>query len=328
MRSRTSLVACVAALTLLAGVGLGHSPGDTRIVFASNRLGSHVLFLMNGDGTDVRKLTAGVGDDPDYRELSPTWSPDGSRIAFDVRTPEASNVWVIDAEGSNMRQITDLPGYAGTPAWSPDGSLIAFGAGDADVGELHVTTPDGAGIRQVTTDRRQAWWPAWRGNGAELVYSSSSGFGADIHLRVVPLNGDGEGRIITQPGSRDGRPSWATRGSLVAYDSNPGFTRQDIWVIDVDSGEKTRLMNTLPTDSWPDWDAHDAEIAFATYAEDGSHTDLYAMSPSSGSLRRITSHPAYETSARWDRSAALGVSAAGKQPFTWGWMKSLRGVRR
>ena len=79
---------------------------------------------MNADGTDPRRLTRDADED-----LSPAWSPDGSRIAFQSNRTGNNEIYVMHADGSGVTNITNTPD-AGEfdPEWSPDGSKIAFAA--------------------------------------------------------------------------------------------------------------------------------------------------------------------------------------------------------
>lgn len=92
----------------------------------------------------------------------PVWSPDGRRLAFDsARTDlrpsdskQINDVFVMSADGSDVKRLTDSMGASADPAWSPDGSLIAF---DADRGDypakqgIYVMDGDGANLRRVTS---------------------------------------------------------------------------------------------------------------------------------------------------------------------------------
>jgi len=108
------------------------SPNGSQIAFVSNRDGDAEIFVMNTDGTGLRQLT-----DNRATEGDPAWSPDGSQIAF-VRNRETSDnletfrsydVFVMNADGTGVRQLTNNDHYEASPVWSPDGSRIAFASG-------------------------------------------------------------------------------------------------------------------------------------------------------------------------------------------------------
>ena len=117
------------------------SPVGDRVVFTSMRNGDLDLYSMNLDGTDVRQLTDRIGYDG-----GAFFSPDGSKIVWRAHYPEEGpamedyqrllaqdmlrpgdlEVWVMDADGSNKRQLTELGGANFAPYWHPDGDKILF----------------------------------------------------------------------------------------------------------------------------------------------------------------------------------------------------------
>ena len=120
---------------------------DGRIAFASDRdntlYEAYDLYILDPDTGKVSRLTFdGDPDENSFRHdsLNPVWSPDGTRIAFDSTRSGNREVWVINADGSGLANVSNDPGQDYEPAWSPDGTQITFTSGRA--GELDVWTAD------------------------------------------------------------------------------------------------------------------------------------------------------------------------------------------
>jgi len=95
------------------------SPDDQWLVCFSMGIQRHI-YIMRTDGAGLRRLV-----DDDYRYTWPRWAPDGKRIAFTSNRSGSPEVWVINRDGSGLRQVTQFPG-AHYPTWSPDGSQMTF----------------------------------------------------------------------------------------------------------------------------------------------------------------------------------------------------------
>jgi Tol biopolymer transport system component len=157
------------------------SPDGTRIAFVSSRDGNHDIYVMNaecaslpeGCGSNVIRLTDGPGLD-----LSPDWSPDGSRIAF---RDGDFHISVVNAEcaslpegcGSNLVQLTAGSACDWDPAWSPDGSLIAFRSNRDGNHDIYVMNADGTNVTRLTDDPAEDGRPAWEPSPSASPVSSS-----------------------------------------------------------------------------------------------------------------------------------------------------------
>ena len=111
------------------GIDPAWSPDGTEIAFSSNRSGDYELYVMDADGSDVRRLTNSTG--PDWQ---PTWAPDGTQLAFvSTRGGDQGRIWRVAATGGAPVFVAGPPpdhgGDLATPRWSPDGTTIAYAAG-------------------------------------------------------------------------------------------------------------------------------------------------------------------------------------------------------
>ena len=186
---------------------LTHEPGydaeatigpDGRVVFTSVRDGDMEIYSMNGDGTDVRRLTHRQGPDG-----GPFFSPDGSKIIFRGREipdgpeyddfkrlldqglwrPTAVEVFVMDADGSNMRQVTDFGGASFAPYWHPDGERIIFSSNlhnpDGRNFDLFMINLDGTGLEQITFTDVFDGFPMFSPDGTKLIFASNRNAAAE-----------------------------------------------------------------------------------------------------------------------------------------------------
>lgn len=197
--------------------GPAWSPDGRRIAFNSDPEGVGRLrgFVMRPDGSQIERIDADV-----WVEY-PAWSPDGRRIAFMAQTPEGTEnyeIHVMDADGSNLRRLTDSPGPDGWPTWSPDGKLIAFSSvrddcvyspeadckSTGDIGPYHtlyVMNADGSGERRLSDAFAQI--ADWSPDGRYLVFEAMQG------LHVIRADGSGLTLIPTAAGAAL-FPDWTT----------------------------------------------------------------------------------------------------------------------
>jgi Tol biopolymer transport system component len=135
-----------------------HSPNwgpDGRIVFVSNRdtAGRTVLYVMNADGTGLRQLT---GPAVNWSESRPTWSRDGTKIAFVSSRDlplDNTEIYEMNADGSGETRITHSPKRDDWPTWSPDGTRVAYSHGSLLQPEIYRINVDGSGIRLLSRKR-------------------------------------------------------------------------------------------------------------------------------------------------------------------------------
>jgi len=194
--------------------GSGHSPST---VGSRDRL----AFVRPVGDADIYRLPLGGSPGPlvqsTFVEIQPQYSPDGRRIALNSgRAGGAQDIWLADADGSNLTRLTRGPGRQGYPGWSPDGRSIVFHSwaedGHSDVWTIGV---DGSGLRQITQDPKDDGVPSFSRDG-RFVYFTSNRTGRHEIWRVA--KGGGTEEQVTHEGgqypfeSADGRTLYYKRG--------------------------------------------------------------------------------------------------------------------
>ncbi len=154
------------------------SPDGSRIAFASLGTGELGLYVVNADGTGLRRLTA----DPEpatHRDYAPAWSPNGERIAFASDRDGTMQIWTMRADGTDLRQVTagaTTRGYE--PSWSPDATRLVFrrvsnvGGGGGARTDLAIVNADGTGLVELPLAGTEAW-PSWSPDGTRIAFSSN-----------------------------------------------------------------------------------------------------------------------------------------------------------
>jgi dipeptidyl aminopeptidase/acylaminoacyl peptidase len=173
------------------------SPDGSTLAFVHTDGSLTYIATIGTDGTGMRVLTEKVIG------LDPVWSPDGSRIAFVGTRPLPWNrdIWVVDADGTNLHRITHDPWDDRNPEWSPGGKRLAF-------------------VRH----------PA---SGVNVEFADS------VDIWVVPVAGGRPTRLTNDPGW-SGEPTWSPDGDRIAYARGEGSTTQ-MWVMDADGSNKHPL---------------------------------------------------------------------------------------
>ena len=190
---------------------LAPSHSSDQIAFTSHLNGWEIL-VMNVDGSmrDAHNLTNNPADD-----LSPVWSPDGSRIAFlSSRGGNRANIYVMNADGSGLRRLTADSVFVAYPySWSPDGSRLAF-AGGQYTGHIFVVTADGSSLTRLTSDTAADGSPAWSPDGTRIAFVRADGSDSRIYV----MNADGSAVIrLTNTSASDYDPHWSAQGSTLTF---------------------------------------------------------------------------------------------------------------
>jgi len=168
------------------------SPDGKTIVFTSLKDGDLDIDTMSVDGSNVRRLTTAAGYDG-----GPFFSPDGKQIVYrayhptdsaelrasrdllgrEMVRPNKMEIWVMNADGSGQRQVTNLGGANFAPFFTPDGARIIFSSNHRNPRsrnfDLYLINTDGTGLEQVTTNGDFDGFPQFSADGRRLVWASN-----------------------------------------------------------------------------------------------------------------------------------------------------------
>ena len=177
-------------------IGLSWSPDSHRIAFSA-RIGDAAeqqIYVTDADRPGATRIVAS-----DWYGVSPTWSPDGSSIAFKRIVPccggPPDSLWLVGPDGSNPHQLSAATGtheaLLGT-AWSPDGTRLAFMAPGTDLNnDIFVVTADGRAQTNVTHSPEDEFWPSWSPDGTRIAFSRIRMGASSLATGVFVVGADG-----------------------------------------------------------------------------------------------------------------------------------------
>jgi len=170
------------------------SPSGQWIVMTKDGEG---IWLMKPDGTNPHAIT-------DKDDIDPTWSADGSMIAFASSRSGARQLFVMNADGSNIRQVTNLENMGGRSSWSPDGTKLTFYAGPEANRNIYVINVDGTNLMQLTNGGDNLG-PSWSPDGNWIAFTSFR----DGNNEIYVMHPDGtDVKNLTNNSGSDWQPRW------------------------------------------------------------------------------------------------------------------------
>jgi Tol biopolymer transport system component len=140
---------------------------EQPVIFYSDRNGRNDIYLMNGDGTGIKRLT-----DNKQQNYNQNWSPDGKKIAFSSFINNNYDIYVMNADGTDQKKLTDNPAHDDHHSWSPDGKKIAFQSIRDGNYEIYVMNADGTDQKRLTKSPAADEFPIWSPDGKKIAYHS------------------------------------------------------------------------------------------------------------------------------------------------------------
>ena len=329
------------ALSLLVGLSIGVSPASAAFAGLNGRIAcdgargpaapttppppnfsQSEVYTMNPDGGDLKLLTNNEG----VRDLDPSFSPNGAKIAFDSRPVgqgSSSDTHTMNVDGSGVQRITRAPANDERTAWSPDGNTIAFmGGRDTNFNIFRIASDgsDTLGTR-LTSDPAGDFSPAWSPDGTTIAFDT--GRDSDGNSEIYSMNafaGDGDPAQVkkltnTAPPVRNWSASWSPDGTKIVFQSTRdgigptrGADNFEIYTMNPDGSGVTRLTNNAANDPATPTinEADDSDPAFSPdgrkivfESNRAGDTEVHTMNADGSGVTRLTNSPGFDGRCDW-----------------------------
>jgi DNA-binding beta-propeller fold protein YncE len=325
--SRRAFAIAVALLIGMSGLvfaGLtfgGSEAAHTPMANGQSAANGPIFFRVGGGegGTRIESIQAdGTGRRVVFPEDSPvhyeriSFSPDGSRIAFDNYLVDGYGIETANPDGTEIARLTDGANDSWA-SWSPDGSKILFSSTRYDPSvegcepgfphefqcptDIYVMDEDGSNIVRLTDDPAGEFMPVWSPQGDQIAFVREGDLVAGTHEAVYTMRPDGSDvrQVSSADGGSDFWPSWSPDGTQIVF----GAIRNEdwgIWVVDADGSNEHPIFGGVGMGyvNNPVWSPDGRLIAFVgnQIVDDYSPDDaLYVMRPDGSDITPLADAP-------------------------------------
>jgi TolB protein len=223
------------------------SPVTQEVVYAAiaqNQSSVKIFNLQTGRGETVASFSGSLS-------FSPTFSPDGNRIALSMEKEGNIDIFLMDLRTRSLRRLTDSPSIDTSPSFSPDGSRIVFNSDRGGSQQLYVMGADGGSPQRISFGSGRYGTPQWSPLGDKIAFTKMQG--GRFSIGVMDAGGGGE-RIVSSSFLDEG-PTWAPNGRLLMYfRQQPGSAgRSKLYQVDISGVIPERPVDTPRDASDPSW---------------------------------------------------------------------------
>jgi TolB protein len=226
----------------------------TRIAFVGRNSEESDIMLVDWDGKRTSRVT-----ELSSIVVSPTWSPEGRRIAFMSYHTGVPTLVGVDLKESNLWTLSREEGLNSAPAWSPRGDRIAFTLSKDGNAEIYTARPTGQDLRRITVNQGIDTAPCWSPTGRNIAFTSDRSGRPQVYV----MDHDGANvRRITLWGAWNDSPDWSPRGDRIVY---AGYTKTgfDLFVVRPDGTGLRRLTDHPGDCENPRWAPDGRHIVFS-----------------------------------------------------------------
>ena len=236
-------------------MALPGSPNPRRLAFAAGNASAPAIspqlgrlaFVAGREDSNIWRVAVGEdGAAPSLAQLiastradsSPSYSPDGKKVAFLSERSGASEIWVSDAEGLSPRQLTSSGMNPLGPRWSWDGRYLAYGATIKGRPEVFVIDANGGAPRRLVTSPGGGKWPYWSRDGRSIYFAGEAPY---LGIWKMPVSG---GAAVRLTSNDDDVPQESPDGKFVYY--MKGWPYQvTVWRMPAGGGEAVKVLESV-----------------------------------------------------------------------------------
>lgn len=301
-------ISCVALILCgaLAAVTAQSLRANGKIAFTSDRDGNREIYVMRPDGTGQIRLTNNLRVDD-----HPTWSPDGTKIAFLCERLTGYGLCVMNEDGSNRVEITTIGSIFILPpnhfsdffslSWSPDGRRIAF----QDNWDIYVVGADGSNRQRLTDAGGYDHEPAWSRDGSKILFSSAR---TRLYPSLYTMKPDGTD-LQPFPGFDENweiAPNWSPAGDKILFvvDYTDDISASDIRTVNSDGTNRQLFDGSGGNYTYrnkPSWSPDGTKIIFDKWEYSTGDMEIYVKNTDGSGYAQLTNTGGWNFHPSWQR---------------------------